>query len=71
MSKESITHSNVKTVEEAVAEIREVAQQDPELAAMPLASDGTRLWSLVQILVEIDKGSEIGIKLLNNYRGVI
>ena len=59
-----------KTREEAIAALKAIIDGDPELAGIPLASDGEQAYSLNQILKEIENNTEKGQKFVKNYIGV-
>ena len=60
---------STKTKEDAIRELKAVIACDPELAAMPIATDGKQAFSLNQILEEIEKDTEQGKKFAAHYCG--
>ena len=59
-----------KTREEAIAALKAIIDGDPELATFPIANDGKQLFSLNQILKEIENNTEQGQKFVKHYTGV-
>lgn len=62
-----IVSTEMKTFEQALADLKEIAEYDKELAGIPLAKDDNRTYSISQIIQEIENGTEIGKRLVANY----